>query len=159
MSNTIVIQAINQIQVNGGSSIDPVVAINSGTCLLQEWYAALQVWFARQLTSSANTATEAAQAVAQTNLAAQTALTTTAQQTAQTAQASLATLQGQVNTLVPQFIAATLNPTSQQSELIKQVVALTSAGITAAANAQIAEHQAAIAQQQAIIASVAPTTT
>ncbi|MGB7195359.1 MAG: hypothetical protein WBD81_18035 [Collimonas pratensis] len=90
--------------------------------------------------------------------AALTAAVTAANAAATAAQSAQAAQQAKFNTLVTQFLAANGNP-SAQAAIVQQVIALTSAGITAAANAQIAKHNAAIAALQGTIAAVAPAET
>lgn len=145
MSNTVVIQAINEIQVNGGANIDPVSAINAGTCTLSEWYAALQVWSARSITAATAAATTAAQAISGPLLSA-------AQQAATTAQNALNTLQGQVNTFVLAGQAATDLPTLQG--VLAEAAKIASPFIVSQLQAKIATHEADLAATQAQLAAM-----
>lgn len=142
MSNTITILAINQIQVNGGSTVDPVVAINAKTCLLSEWYAALQVWFARQIATA--TASGLSQGTTQANAA---------NAAAQTAQTTLATLQGHIDTLVQQGIAAGSNLPALQA-VLTQASILSSPARLAAKQARLTAITAEAAKIQAEINSL-----
>jgi hypothetical protein len=157
MSNTVVITALTEVSVNGGASTDLGTAISSGQCLASEAFAALQVWQARSIAAAQNAATAAAQAAAGGALATANAAASAAQQTATTSQQSLSSLQAKVDQLVADGIAAG-NDVMKLLAVLAEAIPLSTPGILAASQARLAAAQGAVAAEQALQASLTPTT-